>query len=70
MQVINPFNRVPETEESLALACRCQCSTGSATNLTYGSTDGDYCGCQCDGGYQNKTANDTDAYMIANGHYQ
>lgn len=70
MQVVNPFNRVPETEESLAFACRCMCSTGSAANLNTGTNDGDYCGCQCDGDYQNKTANDTSAYMIGNGHYQ
>ena len=69
MQVINPFNRVPETEESLAYACRCMCSTGSATNLTSGSGT-DYCGCQCDGNYDNKMANDTQAFMIGNGHYQ
>lgn len=69
MQVINPFNRIPETEESLAYACRCTCSTGSANNLTYG-TGTDYCGCQCDHGYQNQTANENDAYMVGNGHYQ
>ena len=26
MEVMNPFTRVPETEESLALACHCYCS--------------------------------------------
>lgn len=55
--VINPFNRVPETEESLALACRCMCSTGSVTNLGDGSGEADRCGCQCDGGNENYVAN-------------
>lgn len=70
MQVVNPFNRVPETEESLAFACRCMCSTGSADKLNEGRTDGDYCGCQCGSGTVNNNANDVSAYNIGNGHYQ
>lgn len=67
MKVINPFNRVPETEESLALACRCMCSSDSAGNLDFGADDGDNCGCHCASGYENKIANDYTAYQAANG---
>lgn len=64
MHVINPFNRVPETEESLAMACRCMCSTGQATNLESGRWEGDRCGCQCDGDYYNDNANATAAFNV------
>ena len=39
MKVINPFNRVPETEESLALGCRCMCTDGSANAQSNGSME-------------------------------
>lgn len=59
VEVMNPFNRVPETEESLALACHCICSSGSAGAKSSGSSESDECGCQCysvTGG--NKESND------------
>lgn len=61
MKVINPFNRVPEDEESLALGCRCTCSDGSADANTDGLSEGDQCGCHCGGGSMNDYFNDTDA---------
>lgn len=62
MKVINPFNRVPETEESLAMACRCVCSTGAANTLSPGATESDKCGCSCGSGPTNMAKN-------ANTHY-
>lgn len=62
VEVMNPFNRVPETEESLALACHCICSSGSAGAKSSGSSESDECGCQCysvTGG--NKESNDYSA---------
>lgn len=64
VEVMNPFNRVPETEESLALACHCICSSGSATARNKGEKESDSCGCQCysvTGG--NKESNDYDALV-------
>lgn len=59
MQIVNPFNRVPETEEELARSCYCICSDGSAwTDAgTWLPTGEDDCGCQCSGDDSNKTAN-------------
>lgn len=51
MQVINPFNRIPETEEAMARGCHCYCSSGSATSYDqayYSSTI--RCKCQCANG--------------------
>lgn len=47
MEVMNPFNRVPETKESLALACHCICTNGSAGAKSDGYSDSSKCGCQC-----------------------
>lgn len=66
MKVINPFNRVPETEESLALACRCMCSSDSAGNRDMGAWEADKCGCQCGSGYDNQISNDFSAYKASN----
>lgn len=70
MKVINPFNRVPETEESLALGCRCMCTDGSANMQSNGSMESDHCGCHCGGGDMNDYFNDSQADAAANGHYQ
>ena len=63
MEVMNPFTRVPETEESLALACHCYCRSGSASAKKTGLKESDECGCQC---YSvtgnNKESNDYKAY--------
>lgn len=51
MQVINPFNRVPETEEVLARGCHCYCSTGSNTSYSQAYHSSTIrCKCQCDDG--------------------
>lgn len=70
MKVINPFNRVPEAEESLALGCRCKCTDGSANALSDGADESDHCGCHCGHGEMNDYLNEADADMVANGHYQ
>lgn len=58
MKVVNPFNRVPETEEALAQGCACYCSTGSDTAETGAWSDWlDGCNCSCDYGKDNKEAN-------------
>lgn len=63
MEVINPFNRVPEDEESLALGCRCTCSDGSAISDVGGLFDSERCGCQCSNGPMNDALNDEDALL-------
>lgn len=70
MKVINPFNRMPETEESLALGCRCMCTSGSANTQNIGSMESDHCGCHCGNGEMNDYFNDSYADSVANGHYQ
>lgn len=63
MQVINPFNRVPETKEMLAKGCHCVCSSGSI-NAYYISEDSETlrCYCQCGSGTQNENANFSSAF--------
>lgn len=65
MQVINPFNRTPETDETMAMAilnCHCKCSSGMQDEhdiawlpLVHN------CKCGCDYGPDNRIENETDA---------
>lgn len=57
MQIINPFNRVPETEETVARSCACMCSSGSATMRSEGVNRSNHCACQCSWGPENEMAN-------------
>lgn len=57
MEVVNPFNRVPETEEALAMGCGCYCSTGSQDNKDWSWLPWEDCHCSCDYGPDNKVAN-------------
>lgn len=57
MQIINPFNRVPETEETMAKRCACKCSSGSADKKVEGVSRANQCACQCGWGPENERAN-------------
>lgn len=60
MQIVNPFNRVPETEEELARSCHCVCHDGSSwtSSGTWLPTGADDCGCNCiKDNNDNKTTN-------------
>lgn len=46
MKVINPLNRVPETEETMVMSCACICYSGSATAKAWGSS-GNTCAAYC-----------------------
>lgn len=59
MKVVNPLNRVPDTEETMVMACRCVCDSGSATTKA-SATDSTIisCACQCiSGNIANNNAN-------------
>ena len=47
MKVVNPLNRIPDTEETMVMACACICDSGSATKKVTGSSNYSHCGCQC-----------------------
>ena len=61
MQVINPFNRVPEADETMAMAifnCHCVCSSGQQDEYKIAWIPLiDNCRCGCDNGTRNKDAN-------------
>lgn len=58
MYIVNPFNRIPETKETMAQTCHCYCTTGSADARTVSDANADIdCHCTCGGGYENKVAN-------------
>lgn len=57
MQIINPFNRVPDTEETMVRACACKCSSGSADKKVEGVSRPNHCACQCSNGPENEMAN-------------
>lgn len=60
MKIINPLNRIPETEETMVMACRCVCHSGSAVNNTGGANYPTGCGCNCESGNNaNRSANGT-----------
>lgn len=60
MKIINPLNRIPETEETMVMACRCVCHSGSAANKTGGTNYPTGCGCNCEpGNNANRSANGT-----------
>lgn len=63
MQVVNPFNRVPETREMLARACHCICSYGSLDAYEV-AEESQYlrCYCSCGSGIENENANFNSAY--------
>lgn len=57
MQIINPFNRVPDTEETMVRHCACKCSKGSADKKVEGVDRSNHCACQCSKGPENEMAN-------------
>lgn len=58
MKIINPLNRIPETEETMVMACRCVCHTGSASTKSGGASYYTGCGCNCiSGNTANNSAN-------------
>ena len=64
MEVINPLNRVPDTEETMVMACRCVCDTGSATMKESATANPEVsCACQCQTG---NVANNVANYTAAN----
>lgn len=60
MEVVNPFNRVPETEEALARGCGCVCSTGSQDEKDWAWLPWEDCHCGCDHGDTNYEYNNVE----------
>lgn len=57
MKIVNPLNRVPDTDETMVMSCACMCDTGSVNAKTAAAIY-DGCGCQCiTGNYANNVAN-------------
>lgn len=57
MQIINPLNRVPDTEETMVRSCACWCSKDSADKKVEGVKRSNHCACQCNRGPENEMAN-------------
>lgn len=65
MKVINPFNRVPETEETVVHGgCHCVCSNSSQNSYYIAWLPIISCKCSCAGGDTNHEANRMDAHAV------
>jgi hypothetical protein len=64
MKVINPLNRIPETEETMVMGgCHCVCYSGQSSTYTSSWLPlMPSCECSCDGNDNNSNANYDIAY--------